>query len=289
MEESLDPILDALFTTEAIQVCPADAPFWYTSGKFGPYYVNTHYLIGGKKTADEALSVIDSAVSSKLQCPKRLGDLFQRAEHESPTYRASILALVEAVRALHGKTPFDAISGGERRDWYFSLQVARHMGLPHVSLFKDLSAVLTDSADANDARLLHPGDLRGKRVLHIVDIVTEASSYIRAWIPALKGLDAVFEDTLSVVDRDQGGESVLAAQKIRLHSLAVIHPELFHGAFRQGWIDSAQNDMVQRFMADPDGFMHDFMARHPDFLQRTLAAGGKNAEKARLAMEKHYV
>jgi hypothetical protein len=35
--------------------------------------------------------------------------------------------------------------------------------------------------------------------------------------------------------------------------------------------------------------MHDFMARHPDFLQRTLAAGGKNAEKARLAMEKHYV
>ena len=289
MVERPNPILEALFATEAVQVCPSDSPFWYTSGKFGPYYVNTHYLIGGKKAAEEALARIDAAVPSKTTCPLQLGDLFRQAELDSPTFHASIAALVDAARALHARAPFDAISGGERRDWYFSLRVAEHMGLPHVSIFKDLSAVLSEPGVRSDARPLAPGGLHGQRVLHIVDIVTEASSYIRAWIPALADLGAVFEDTLSVVDRDQGGESVLAACRIRLHSLAVIRPELFDGACRQGWIDAAQNDMVQRFISDPDGFMRDFAERHPDFVRRTLDAGGKNAEKARLAMEKGYV
>lgn len=289
MDQPIEPILEALFATEAVQVCPSDSPFWYTSGKFGPYYVNTHYLIGGKKAAEEALARIDAEVSSKTTCPVQLGDLFRQAELDSPTFRASIAALVDAARVLHGKTPFDAISGGERRDWYFSLRVAEHLGLPHVSVFKDLTAVLSQPGDRSDARPLSPDDLRGQRVLHIVDIVTEASSYVRAWIPALAGLGCVFEDTLSVVDRDQGGESVLAQNRVRLHSLAVIRPELFDGACRQGWIDSAQNEMVQRFISDPDGFMRDFTKRHPDFVRRTLEAGGKNAEKARLSMEKGYV
>ena len=35
-----------LFETRAIRVCPKDKLFWYTSGKIGPYYINTHFLIG---------------------------------------------------------------------------------------------------------------------------------------------------------------------------------------------------------------------------------------------------
>ena len=47
-----DPIIKWLFQTNAIQVCPEDRPFWYTSGTLGPYYINTHYLYGSKEEAE---------------------------------------------------------------------------------------------------------------------------------------------------------------------------------------------------------------------------------------------
>jgi orotate phosphoribosyltransferase len=287
--EDRNTILEGLFRTEAVQVSPADAPFWYTSGKFGPYYVNTHYLIGGRKSAEEALAVIDAAVADKGTCPRVLTRRFREAYRTDPTYRATIDALCQTVRSLSSDLPFDAISGGERRDWYFSLLLAEALSLPHVSLFKDGAAVWTDAGTDGAARALAPLALSGLRVLHVVDIVTEASSYVRAWIPSLRSLGAVFEDTLAVVDRVQGGTEVLATHGVRLHSLARITTALFREATDAGLVDEAQYDMVLRFTQDPDAFRKDFLATYPDFLEKTLAAGGKNAEKARLGLEKGYV
>ena len=62
------------------------------------------------------------------------------------------------------------------------------------------------------------------------DIVTEASSFVRAWIPFLSGLGAVLEDALAVVDRVQGGTEVLAEHGVRLHALARVTPPLFRQA-----------------------------------------------------------
>ncbi len=279
-----DPILEGLFRTEAVQVSPADAPFWYTSGKFGPYYVNTHYLLGGRKAAEEMLAAIDAAVADKVSCPGVLLPKFRAAYRMNATYRTTIDALCDAARAISARTPIGGVSGGERRDWYFSLMMAEILGLPHVSLFKDGSAVRTEPGST--PRILLAGALSGVRVLHVVDIVTEASSYVRAWIPFLQSLGAVFEDTLSVVDRDQGGSEVLSAHAVRLHSLARITPDLFRAAATAGLIARDQYEMIVGFTKDPDGFSKSFLATHPGFLERTLDAGGKNAEKARLGIEK---
>lgn len=39
----------------------------------------------------------------------------------------------------------DYISGGERRDWFFSNIIAYLLGKPHISIYKDLSTVVSDS------------------------------------------------------------------------------------------------------------------------------------------------
>ena len=91
---------------------------------------------------------------------------------------------VEAARSMD----VDFVSGGERRDFFFSMPVARRLGLGHLSIFKDLSCVYTDADGAS-----MPADqagLSGKRSVHIADLVTVASSYIRAWIPAVEALGA---------------------------------------------------------------------------------------------------
>jgi len=291
MSLEANPILEGLFRTEAVQVSPADAPFWYTSGKFGPYYVNTHYLLGNRQIAESMLASIDAAVVDRSTCPGVLLPLFREAYRTNGIYRATIDALCDATRSMSVESPFSAISGGERRDWYFSLMMAENLGLPHVSLFKDGSAVWTDpiaEGVAFSSKVLSAGALSGLRVLHVVDIVTEASSYVRAWIPFLASLGAVLEDTLAVVDRDQGGSDVLAAHAVRLHTLARITPDLFRDAARAGLIQHEQYEMVVGFTKDPDAFLASFLSAHPGFLERTIAAGGKNAEKARLGIEKGY-
>ena len=35
-----NPIVSWLFETDAVRVCPEGQPFWYTSGKLGPFYIN---------------------------------------------------------------------------------------------------------------------------------------------------------------------------------------------------------------------------------------------------------
>lgn len=66
------------------------------------------------------------------------------------------------------------------------MPVARKLGLGHLSIFKDLSSVYTDGNGVSMPS--EAAQLAGKRSVHIADLVTVASSYIRAWIPAVEGL-----------------------------------------------------------------------------------------------------
>jgi hypothetical protein len=61
-----------------------------------------------------------------------------------------------------------------------SLIIAHFLKLPHLTIYKDLKIVVS-----NETSVEEPVDLKGKKVLHIADLITEASSYDRAWIPAV--------------------------------------------------------------------------------------------------------
>lgn len=276
-------IINALFETKAIRVCPADHPFWYTSGLFGPYYVNTHFLFGSEEAANDLLAVIEKAVAEPLKFPAVVGAEVAGRYETDPIYHSVIDSCVAAVKDLS----FDFVSGGERRDFFFSLAVAQRLGKPHLSIFKDGSSVYTD---VNGVTVSGPdAHLEGQVALHVVDLVTQASSYIRGWIPAIEGLGAKLNETLAVVDRNQDGEAILADAGVKLYSLALVSEELFEGALAAGLIDEGQMKLIRDYTADPIGFVKDFVAAHPHFLKDEIAAGGKAKERAERLLASDYL
>ena len=47
----MSDIISYLFETNAIRFCEENKPFWYTSGKIGPYFINTHFVYGNEDDA----------------------------------------------------------------------------------------------------------------------------------------------------------------------------------------------------------------------------------------------
>lgn len=276
-------IIQWLFQTNAIQVCPEDHPFWYTSGTLGPYYINTHYLYGSKSDAESLLKSIEECTADKITCPARLFSMISRQYENNVIFRGVMDILVEKAGTLE----CDFISGGERRDFFFSILVANRLKKPHVSIFKDGTMVLSDF-EFQSAAIPAKGALTGQIALHIADLVTEASSYLRAWIPAVESLGAAMNDTIVLVDRDQGGKEALAQKGVLLHSFAVIHEELFATALKDGYINKSQYDSILQFIENPHKYMISFIRSHTDFLAEQLALGGKAKERAQLFIEKGF-
>ncbi|MBP3657011.1 MAG: orotate phosphoribosyltransferase [Clostridia bacterium] len=274
-----NPIISWLFETDAVRVCPEGQPFWYTSGKLGPFYINTQFLFGSEAAANALLKVIeDACAGDKLTFYDKVYAEIDRQLASCSIYAQLIDLLADAAKQMD----VDFVSGGERRDFFFSMPVARKLGMGHLTIFKDLSTVYTDKDGVSMASA--EAGLAGKRSVHIADLITVASSYVRAWIPAVESLGAKIAYSLAVVDRDQGGAKILADAGCPLTTLVVIKPELFETAKAMGRITAEQVELVNAFIADPDKFLTDFLTANPDFLANEIAKGGKSAQRAELCI-----
>ncbi len=279
-----NPIIEALFSTNAIRVCDPEQPFWYTSGTLGPFYINTHFLYRSEQDASNLLLLIEeSAAADRIAFPQFiLGDLVKMYE-TCEIFRMVTDRIVNEAE----KIDFDFISGGERRDFFFSILPAYLMHKPHLCIFKDLQAVYT-SADFAETIPIYEAKLAGKKALHIADLVTEASSYLRAWIPVIREFGADMQETIAIINRKQGGEEALLNEGIRLHSFVSVGSELFDEARSTGKITNKQYELVMDFMSAPKEFMHNFLHLHPQFISEQLALGGKAKERAEMAISKGY-
>lgn len=271
-----------LFETNAVRVSDGDKPFWYTSGKIGPYFINTHFVYGSEKEANSLLNFIDENKHDKLGLPKKLFALVKEQYENNAIYNDVINEMVTFIRDNINVDEIDYISGGERRDWFFSIIIANILNKPHITIFKDLDTVASDSNFENTTIATA---INGKKVLHITDLITIASSYIRAWIPAIQNLGGELVWSLSVVDRMQGGADRLSDLGIKSYSLTQIDESLFTTAFEKGIISKEQLDMVHNFIKDPDGSMRAFLVAHPEFLENALHADEKTAGRARLCID----
>lgn len=277
-------IVGWLFATGAIRVSPAEQPFWYTSGLIGPYYVNTHFLIGSEQSANELLTLIDTTRQNPLDCTSRVRDFLRQQYANDPIFKQVTDALVQVVQANYDLETIDYISGGERRDWFFSVMTAELLGKPHLTIFKDQQVTLIDGECIGFC-----SKLPGAKVLHISDLVTEASSYLRAWIPALAQLEATMQATLTIVDRFQGGAAALANAQVPFAALVRIDTDLFAMAAAQGYLTQEQEELVAGYLADPYASMRRFLLDNPDFLQSALNGDWRVAERAqRLLNENLY-
>ena len=300
-----DNIAKWLFETSAVRVCPENKPFWYTSGRIGPFYINTHFLYGSEEKANALLKRMDGLLSDKIGCSGEIEAMVLDNLGEDAIFRGVINAMVAKIESSVDVSRVDGISGGERRDWFFSLAVAHRLKKPHLTLFKDMEAVLYAGRDLK--AVLHAGDdlaatsnlpapgssvimksLPGMRFLHVADLITTASSYEKAWVPAIRKLGAEMPWSLVVVDRLQGGGECLAALGVESLALTEIRPELFESAVKAGMLDASRLKLVLDYMADPEGSMGRFVAKHPEFMAEALAGDEKTAVRARLCLENGF-
>lgn len=263
-----------LFETEAFRVADPEHPFWYTSGKFGPYYINTHFLFGSERAANELLGAIDKALECPLAVPRLIGKLCIQQYHSDEKYHDLIDMIAEELK----KYEFEYISGGERRDFFFSYPVAEALGKPHLTIFKD-GRMFLSTVGFKESKEVHTDELKGARVLHTADLVTEASSYFRAWLPSIANAGAQITDTFAVVDRRQGGCEMLAENNVALHSFVQIEEPFFRAAEEEGRLTHKQYEQLVRFTEDPDRFILDFLAEHPGFLEQEEKRDAKTAER----------
>lgn len=269
-----------LFETDAIKVADPGKPFWYTSGTIGPYYINTHYLYGSEERAVTMLAFIEKAKNEPLTCTGKILEIEIENYENNNIYKGVIDCLIAYVQDHIGTDKIDFISGGERRDWFFSVITAYLLDKPHLTLFKYGEPVIMEGK-----KQLPVYDINGARVLHIADIVTEASSFIRSWIPAISKTGSKITHSLVIADRMQGGAATLMSAGVCLHSLLQISMDLFKNAQASGLITEKQFEIIAGYVNDPRESMRRFLINNRNFLKESLKGDNKTSERARLCVD----
>lgn len=278
----MSDLMSYLFETNAIRFCEENKPFWYTSGKIGPYFINTHFVYGNEKDAVELLSFIDECLADKLTLPEKVFEKVLKQYETNEIYKNVINTMKNYIEENIDVAEIDYVSGGERRDWFFSNIIAYLLNKPHLSIYKDLSVVESNSHFENVKPI---SSLDGKKVLHVADLITVASSYIRAWIPAIRNLGSEICWSCVVVDRMQGGKDKIEAEGVKSLSLVQVDKNLFKRALDLNIINEAQVDMLDAFFENPDESMKKFLIDHPEFLENSLNADEKTKKRAQLLID----
>ncbi len=277
-------LISWLFVTGALKVSPGDKPFWYTSGTIGPYYINTHYLFGSETSANELLAFINAEKDNYKDFIRSLNNKLTSNYNSRRIYRGVIDYLMDFTKNDIGISNIDYISGGERRDWFFSPIVAQLAGKPHLFIYKDLKVIAERDGQVFECS---GRQLEGKRILHIADLITEASSFERQWIPSIGKCGGTMEWSLVVVDRKQGGGDYLVKQNVKPHALVYIDKDFFENAYSLGLIDLQQKNLIISYIKDPLESMKRFCAANPGFIEASLVSDDSRIrERARLCVDR---
>lgn len=281
----MSDIISYLFKTNAIKFCEENKPFLYTSGKIGPYFINTHFVYGNEKQALELVYFIDECLKNHLTLPKKVFENVLKQYNKNEIYKNVIDFLKSSIENEINLDEIDYISGGERRDWFFSNIIAYLLKKPHISIYKNLNAVVSNY-NFETTNLVC--DLKNAKILHIADLFNTASSYLRAWIPAIDKLNGKMVSTYVVVDRMQGAKELLSKKQVKGYSLINVDSSLFKKAYEMNIISQNQLEMLDKFLENPDKSMKRFLLEHPDFLQNALnSLDEKTRKRAKLLVDEN--
>ncbi len=260
-------LFDLLLSTQALEIAPALEPFWYTSGTIGPFYLNGHFLYGNRQKAEALLAFIDEHAHDRTGLLFALHERVQKNYEEDESYRAVIDHAVALAQTHIGAEHIAYVSGGERRDWFFSFMVARQLNKPGLAIFKDQT---TFAFSSQNSACEEVSQLAGAKILHVADLVTEASSYTRAWLPALQHRGGELRWAINVVDRGQGGEEVLQQNGVTPFHLIQLGAPFFERLQRAGYFDEATKETLCAYLREPRESMKRLLEEHPEILRQAL-------------------
>ncbi len=274
----MSKLMSLLFETHAFKVAPENNPFWYTSGKIGPYFVNGDYLYGSETDSKELLGFIDNELENedKKDIPAHIFEKVLAHYKTNETYKYVIDSLKDYIEKNIDVSSIDYISGGERRDWYFSNLIAYFLNKPHVTIYKDLTTVVSNSQFTENANI---SKIENKKFLHVADMLNQSASFTRAWIPAIKNLGSSIVWAVFMVDRLEGGTEILSNLDIDVHSLLKINDDLFIKALDLGVINTEQLKMLRDFKKNPDESMKQFLISNPEFIENALKSDNSRTLK----------
>lgn len=267
----MNKILNHLFSTNAIEVS-MDEPFWYASGEFGPFYINTHYLYGNKEKATSLLTFIDKNKES-IDFENKLSKLIMDNYSNDIIFNEVINECVNDIKQKINISNYKYISGGERRDWFFSIPISNILKKEHVFLYKSNKSNKTNLNQSN--------------VLHICDLVNTASSYVKSWKPIINRINGIICDTYTVVDRNQGGGKILKNIDISLCSLFNFDIDIFEKAYKYGNINERQYDMLKEYLKNSKDFMLNYIKSNSNYLNKALKADEKSKLRAQKFIRKY--
>lgn len=256
-----DGLTKVIFSTQAVSIWNnAKGPvFWYAAGVPGPFYVNTEKLIGAQ-AAEKLLSGISTIVAksgSPAEKSAEVETLVMSEYKSNPTFQTLIATMIRDARAQF-KDSYNVISGGERRDWFFSIPFALESGLDHIYLFKDHSVHIQKNP-ASKALDEH-------KVLHVADLINNAASYFKSWLPILEETGLKMMGTACVINRGSVGIDKLKEAGIPTCSLKTIDQAFFDDLRTIRLIDETVAQEIDLYFSSKEDWARKYILSKPDLI-----------------------
>ncbi len=212
-------LLKLILDTHALSIWnSAKGPvFWYAANIPGPFYLNTEMMIG-RTLSEHLMREITAIVAGDVDreaCAEQLERLILEAFKKNKEWQRLIATMVDHARKEFPANAFAYVSGGERRDWLFSIPFAHVIELPHLYLFKNGTAFCKQHLKA------------GQGVLHVSDLINNAASFFDTWQPALDKAGLKCCGNLCVNVRGEAGLKRLHEAGQKVASLMSIDVDFF--------------------------------------------------------------
>jgi len=243
MSEAPNSLVKLILDSKALSIWnrKTGPVFWYAAGVPGPFYLNTELMIG-RELSEQLLDKITAIVAEIPDLAARaaqLNTLMMDAYRQNADYKTVIKAMIETTQAAFPTGTYTAISGGERRDWLFSIPLATELGIKHIYLFKNQSLFCTEPLQA------------GEKTLHVSDLINNAASYFDVWLPALQKAGLKFAGTITVNTRGLAGVKRMEEAGHKLVALNRVELPFFQQSCDSGLIDKDTLDEIAVYFTSP--------------------------------------
>jgi hypothetical protein len=250
-----EDLLKLIHDTQAVSIWDhAKGPvFWYAANVPGPFYVNTEMVIGAA-LSQHMLREITAIVAGTVDAQTRAGQLTKLildAYKTNPGWQKLIATMGEKAKTDFGANAFTVVSGGERRDWLFSIPFAHTFGIPHLFLFKNKTMYCAD-------HLTGP-----QSALHVSDLINNAASFFDHWLPILKREKIACAGNLCINVRGENGLKRLQADGHKTSCLMTIDRDFFRHLQTANLINRATFEEIAIFFASAQEWAIKYLIGNP--------------------------
>ena len=228
--------------------------FWYAASVPGPFYVNTEMVIGSslsEKLLREITAIVAGTIDAQARA-EQLNHLILTAFKNTPSWQRLIATMIDRARTDFPTHSYTVISGGERRDWLFSIPFAHACDLPHLFFFKNKTSYCEQHTHA------------GQSVLHVSDLINNAASFFDLWQPALDHLALKCCGNLCVNVRGENGLRRLREAGQKTSALVTIDVDFFRHLHAADLIDQATSEEIAIFFASAQAWAERYLIGKPE-------------------------